>query len=116
MIETMDKSSGNTLGYKAVGDVTKADYETLMPAVEAAVDQYGSVNLLLDLTRFHWEKVDAWGSDLSFGHTYRDKIDKMALVGNATWEKYLAKLAQPFYAKQIQYFESDDDAWDWLGS
>jgi hypothetical protein len=40
----------------------------------------------------------------------------MALVGNATWEKYLAKVAQPFYAKQIKYFESDNDAWDWLNS
>jgi hypothetical protein len=22
----------------------------------------------------------------------------------------------PFYAKEIQYFEADDDAWDWLNS
>jgi hypothetical protein len=40
----------------------------------------------------------------------------MALVGDAKWERHLTKLAQPFYAKQTKYFESDDDAWDWLGS
>ena len=116
MLETMEKSSGNVLGYKVSGEMTKEDYATLDPAVGAAIKEYGSVCLLIDLTDFTWEKVDAWTSDLGFGKTYKDKIDKMALVGNAKWEKYLAKVAQPFYAKQIKYFESDDDAWDWLKS
>jgi len=114
MLETMDESSGNILGFKMIGDVTKVDYKTLDPAVEAAVKQYGSVNLLFDLTDFHWEKATAWGSDLDFGHTYKDKIDKMAMVSHAKWVKHLAKLAEPFYAKEIKTFETDDDAWDWL--
>jgi len=59
MLETMDKSLGNVLGFRMVGDVTKADYETLDPAVAAPVKQYGSVNLLFDLTQFHWEKATA---------------------------------------------------------
>ena len=114
MLEKMGKSSGNVLGFKVVGDVTKADYETLDPVVAAAVKHYGSVNLLFDLTQFHWEKATAWGSDLDFGHTYKDKIDKLAMVSHATWVKHLAKLAEPFYAKEIKTFETDDDAWDWL--
>ena len=114
MLETMEESSGNVLGFKMIGDITKADYETLGPAVEAAVTQYGSVNLLLDLTQFHWEKATAWGSDLDFGHTYKDKIDKMAMVSHAKWVKHLARLAEPFYAREIQTFESVDDAWGWL--
>jgi hypothetical protein len=116
MLETMEESSGSALGYKMVGDITKADYQTLVPAVQAAIDKAGSINLHFDLSEFKWEKVDAWKSDLDFGQTYKDKIDKMALVGNAKWEKHLAKLAQPFYAKEIKYFESDNDAWDWVKS
>ncbi len=116
MIETMDKSFGNVVGYKISGDVTKADYATLDPAVATVVKEYGSINLLLDMTDFHWEKVEAWASDFNFGKTYKDAIDKMALVGNKRWEKAMAKAAQPFYAKEIKYFESDNDAWDWLNS
>jgi hypothetical protein len=56
MLETMDKSSGNVIGYKIVGDMTKEDYATLDPAVDAAINQYGSINLLLDMTEFKWEK------------------------------------------------------------
>jgi len=112
----MDKSSKNVLGYKVSGDVTKDDYVVLDADVAAAVKQYGSVNLLLDIRDFRWEKVNAWASDFDFGKTFKDSTDKMALVGDKTWEKYMAKLAQPFYAKEILYFENDDDAWEWLGS
>ena len=114
MIETMDSSTSKTLGYKISGTVTKADYSTLTPAVGAAVDANGSVSLLLDLTGFHWEKISAWGSDLEFGKKYHDKIDKMAIVGDRKWEKHLAHVASPFYAKEAKYFETDDDAWEWL--
>lgn len=116
MLETMDKSSGNVVGYKVVGDMTKEDYATLDPAVDSVVGQYGSINLLFDLTDFKWEKINAWSTDLDFGKKYKDKIDKMALVGSQRWVKAMAKAAQPFYAKEIQYFESDNDAWDWLNT
>jgi hypothetical protein len=116
MLETMDKGSGNVVGYKISGTMTKEDYATLDPAVDAVIDEYGSINLLLDLTEFRWEKVNAWSTDLAFGKKYKDKIEKMALVGNKKWEKAMATAAQPFYAKAIQYFETDDDAWDWLNS
>jgi hypothetical protein len=114
MIETMEKSTGGVLGYAVSGTVTKADYETLVPAVGAAIDEHGSVCLLFDLTGFKWEKVSAWGSDLNFGKQYHDKIDKMAIVADKKWAKHLTKLAQPYYAKEAQYFEAADDAWDWL--
>jgi hypothetical protein len=115
-ITTMDRSEGNALGFKVSGDVTKADYDVLTPAVATAVDQHGSVNVLLDLTDFHTEKVSAWGADLHFGHEYHDKISRMAIVGNKGWEKHLARICSPFYAKESKYFENDDDAWGWLQS
>ena len=116
LIQTMEKSSDTAIGYAVIGEVGKADYQTLVPAVQAAIDKNGNIDLLLDLTQFKWEKVDAWKSDIDFGQTYKNKIDKMALVGDAKWERYLTKLAQPFYAQQTKYFESDNDAWDWLST
>jgi len=109
MIETMERSTGDVLGYRISGDVTKADYDTLTPAVGAAIDKHGSVSLLLDLTDFRWEKVSAWGSDLNFGKQFHDSVEKLAIVGNKKWMGHLAKLAQPFFAKEVKFFETDDD-------
>ncbi|MEZ5125259.1 MAG: STAS/SEC14 domain-containing protein [Thermoleophilia bacterium] len=114
MIEVIPGSSGNVLGYKVSDDVTKDDYAILDPAVEAAVKEHGSVRLLLDLTAFRWEKIDAWASDFAFGRTFKQNIDKMAIVGDRRWERYLAKVAGRFYAKEARFFERDTDGWDWL--
>lgn len=114
MIEKLPRSSGASLGFRAVGDVTAADYEVMQPLVQEAVDAHGSVRLLLDLREFHWEKVEAWGADLRFGRQFKDSIERLAILGDRTWEKWLARLAEPFYARESKYFSDEDEAWDWV--
>jgi hypothetical protein len=116
MIEKLKRSSGNTIGFKISGTVTKDDYAIMLPAVEALVERGGDINLLLDLSEFHWEKISAWGADIGFGTTYRKKIDKMAIVGDKKWQKWLSSLADPFYAREAEYFHTADAeaAWAWL--
>jgi len=116
MIATLSGAKAGSLGFTVSGDVTKQDYAVLTPAVEAAVAEYGSVRLLLDMTDFHWEKVSAWGDDVNFGKQLHNNVTRMALVGNKNWERHLAKLAQPFYAQEVQFFENLDDAWAWINS
>jgi hypothetical protein len=114
VIEDLEQSSESKLGFKVSGDMTKADYGVLKPAVAAAITESGSISLVLDLTDFQWEKVSAWRSDISFGKEFHDKIDKMAIVGNKKWEEHLVKVCSPFYAKEAKYFETDDDAFTWI--
>lgn len=116
MIEKMSRSHDNVLGFRVSGDVTRDDYAVLDPEVRSAVDAAGSARVLLDLTDFHWEKIEAWGADLRFGREYHKSIDRMALVGHHQWEKWLAKVAEPFYAQQARYFPDVEQAWAWLES
>ena len=116
MIEKFKESSGNVIGYKVSGTIKKEDYKTIVPEVEAVVEGEGRANLLMDLTDFKWEALDAWGADMKFGHDYHKKIEKMAIVGDKRWEKWMTKIAEPFYAEDAQYFEAADSeaAWKWL--
>ena len=116
MLCTMDRSTEAILCYKLSDDITKADFQTLTPAVEAAIKANGSISLLFDLTDLHVEKASAWGSNLDFGRQFGDNVEKMAIVGDKGWEKHLTKLAEPYYAKDAKYFDTDDDAWSWLTS
>lgn len=114
MIEQLRGSHGAVLGFRVTGDVTAEDYGELEPAVRAAVDEHGSVRLLLDLVDLHGEKLEAWGSDLRFGAHFRHVIERMAIVGDHAWERWLTRLAEPFYARDAQYFTEQDAAWAWL--
>jgi hypothetical protein len=116
MIEKLEQSSGNTIGFKVSGTITKEDYAVLVPEVESLVDQMGDINILMDLSDFRWEKINAWGADMKFGSTYRKKIDKMAIVGDKKWMKWMTSIADPFYAREAKFFQTDesDAAWVWL--
>ena len=116
MFEKMEESAENVVGYRVVGRITKDDYQALTPEVEALVKQEESIRLLLDMEQFKWEEVNAWGADLNFGRELKKKIDKLAIVGNKRWEKWLAAVAAPFYAQEAEFFKTDDRdaAWSWL--
>lgn len=118
MIEKLERSSGDTLGFKVSGTVIKDDYEVLSREVQALVDQVGDINVVLDVTRFDWEKVSAWGADLKFGHDYHEKIARMAIIGHKKWVKWATHLASPFYAREAKYFDVEDfeSAWTWAQS
>ena len=115
MISTMERSSGNLLGYSVSGDVTKADFETLTPVVASVVAEQGSVCLLLDVTDFKVEKVSAVSSQVDFAKQFQGKIDKMAIVGDQSWEKAAGQLCDKFGVSNFKFFETDSDAWTWLG-
>lgn len=116
MIEQLSINHDNVLGFVVTGDVTRQDYDMLVPAVRDTVGSHGSVRLLLDLTGFHWEKVSAWGSDLKFGHEFHDAIERLAIVGDHKWEKWLAFIVKPLYARDAGFFTDVDSAQKWLDS
>ena len=56
------------------------------------------------------------GARTSASNEFKDTIERMALVGTASWGKYLTKMAKPFYAQQAEWFEDVDKAWTWVKS
>jgi hypothetical protein len=117
MLEKLSESLGSVVGYKVVGKVTEADYQELEPEIQSLVDEYDDdVCILLDLQEFAGEEANSWLSDLKFGHRFHDKIAKMAIIGDKRWQKWIAALADPFYAKDAEFFHPDesDQAWAWL--
>lgn len=116
MLEKLSQSTGNILGYKAVGKITKEDYPALKADVEALLQQEQSISMLLDLEEFEGEEIKAWGADFEFGHEYRTKIAKMAIVGDKKWQEWMTSLIDPFYAREAEFFPTDEReaAWEWL--
>ena len=113
MISESDRSHGDTIGFTISGDVAKADYEILVPKVAEVVATEGHVNLVCDLSDFRWEKVSAWGADMRFGHEFKHKTQRMAVIGDSAFEKFIIELASSFYAQEAKFFTDADAAWAW---
>jgi hypothetical protein len=104
----------NVLVAHASGTLTHEDYEEFRLEVEQMVRQHGSVRVLLELSDFHgWEPRAAW-DDLQLGFRYLGRFDRCAILGDQSWEKWMTKLARPFF--RVEYFDRSqrEEAWRWL--
>ena len=116
MIEQLPQSSEKALGFKMSGKLHDEDYKKFVPAIDAAVAKQGKVRLLAQFHDFHGWDLHALWDDIKFSTTHCTKIDRIALVGEKTWEKWMAKVCKPFTMAKIQYFDAADieKAWKWL--
>ena len=115
MIEQLPGSHDKILALKLSGKLHDEDYRSFVPAIDAAA-QSGKVRLLAQFHDFHgWSPMAMW-DDIKFATTHCTKFDKVALVGEKTWEKWMAAVCKPFTMARVQYFDAADvdKAWAWL--
>ena len=115
MIEVLPSPSANVLGFRLSGKLHDADYKTFTPAIDAAAGT-GKVRLLAQFHDFHgWDTHALW-DDIKFATMHCTKIERIALVGEKTWEKWMAAVCKPFTLAKVKYFDVSeiDKAWAWL--
>ena len=107
---------GKILTVKLTGKLTKEDYEQFIPEVERLVKQYGKLRMLVEMTNFHGWTAGALWEDIKFDLKHFRDIERLALVGDKSWERGMAAFCNPFTTATIRYFETSaaDQAETWI--
>jgi hypothetical protein len=116
MIETLPTSSPKIVGFKLSGKLHDEDYQIFVPAVEATLAVEGTLRLFAQFEDFHgWDMHAAW-DDFKFGLKHHSDFERIAMVGDRAWEKWMAKLCKPFTGGTVRYFDVSevDSAWAWV--
>lgn len=116
MIETIPTNVPNVIAYRLSGKLHDEDYQSFVPAVDAAIKAQGKVRFFLKLEDFHgWDLHAAW-DDLCLGLKHYKDFDRIAMVGDRNWEKGMAALWKPFTQAKVRYFDVTeiDAAWKWI--
>jgi len=116
MIEKLSGGSEKTLGFKLSGKLHDADYKQFVPVIEEAVAREGKIRLLAQFHDFHGWDMHALWDDIKFSAKHCHDIERIALVGEKTWEKWMAQVCKPFTRAKIRYFDAAEvaAAWAWL--
>ncbi len=116
MIEKLQPEKDNVVAFRLTGTLRDEDYKAFAPEVEALIAREGEVRLLLQLENFQgWDLHAAW-DDITFGIKHFRDLERIAVVGDPGWEKWMVKLSKPFSEAKIRFFPADEliAAWDWL--
>ena len=116
MIEQIAQTSENVLGFKLSGKLHDEDYKMFVPVIDAAAAKQGTIRVLAQFDDFHGWDLHALWDDIKFSTTHCTKIERIALVGDKAWEKWMAKVCMPFTMAKIRYFDASeiDQAKEWL--
>jgi hypothetical protein len=110
----IDLSDSSLVRVRASGRLTRNDYQAFVPQIEQAIAEHGKLRLLFEMRDFHgWDAGASW-EDIKFGGRHFRDLERVAMVGDKTWEKWMAKLCRPFTTAEVRYFEKTDVAETWL--
>lgn len=116
MIEIFSGLPAHTVGFKLSGKLHDDDYKQFVPLIDAEIAKDGKINVLAQIHDFQGWDMHALWDDCKFSTTHCTKIARIALVGDKTWEKWMAKVCKPFTMAKIRYFDvaEIDAAKQWL--
>ncbi len=117
-IELIESAEAQLLEVQASGKLSKEDYEHFEPAVSGLIGTSGKIKILFVMRDFHgWDLGAVW-EDIKFATKHCRDIDKIAMVGENAWEKWMATICKPFTMSSIKYFDAGEEgaAREWLAS
>ena len=104
------------VGVKLSGKLHDEDYRRFVPMIESILTAEGKVRLFVQFEEFQgWDMHAAW-DDFKFGLKHYSDFERIAMVGDRRWEKWMASVCKPFTKAKVKYFDSSevDAAWTWL--
>ena len=117
MYELLDRSEENRVGIRVSGTLTEGDYERLRPLLKQRAREHGPLDVLFLMVDWHgWASLSAMWEDLKTDAALNEKIRRLAMVGEADWERWITKLAEPFARGEVRYFDRSEleKAWAWV--
>jgi hypothetical protein len=110
LIEPIAGLPDNVLGFRMSGKLHDEDYKHFVPLVDDAIARQGKIRFLAEFHDFHgWDAKALW-DDIKFATTHCTKVERIAMVGEKSWEKWMAVVCKPFTMAKLRYFDATQTA------
>jgi len=116
MISKLERSSGKVIGFVTEDKIDLAQFEALLPEVEALITEHGRINLLFHIKSMKGYGVKEFAADVKFTVKHWNDIGKVAIVSDKDWWGVAARIDNLFTKWEERYFDSSelDKAWAWV--
>ena len=107
---------GNIVTLTFKRKVDKEDYYRFVPQLEGLMEGDAKIRLVVQLQDFKGWTAGALWEDTKFTARHFNDIERLAIVGDAQWEKSMAAFIKPFTTAKVRYFDMQqaDQAREWV--
>ncbi len=114
-----EKIYGNVMEVHLNGKLTKEDYDRFVPETEELIRQHEKIRLLVILDDFHgWGEASALWEDIKWDARHFNHVERIAVVGEERWQKWMCGFCKPFTTATVKYFDQGEvaQARSWIES
>ena len=112
MIST--ESTERLVSLVVFGEFTLADYKEFEDVVNYRIQFSGPVDLLFDLRQMVGFTLDVAWEEIKFSRQHAGDFRRIAVLTDDQWLTWSAWVTQLFVDAEVQVFEREIDARDWL--
>jgi len=115
-IDLIEDHDGKVLTIRASGKLTAEDYHQFVPYTEQLINKHGKIRVLFDMREFHGWSLGALWEDIKFDLKHFKDIERLAMIGDCKWERWMAAFCRPFTSAEIRYYDQSeaDQASPWI--
>jgi hypothetical protein len=116
MIEILPSLKENIIALKISGTLTKEDYLSIVPIMEAKIKQFGKIRFYGQIENLKMPTLSALWEDIKFDAKHYHDFSHVAVVGEPEWMAALTKLTAPIIPAEVRVFgrEETGAAMEWL--
>lgn len=106
MHKILPETQGDFVAIECSEKLTELDFQVLTPELETQIEEYHKIALFWEMKDFHGWTGSALWADTKFDLKHHNDFTRIAMVGDKTWEEWMAKLVKPFTTAKIRYYDS----------
>ena len=107
MFRILEFTKDDVIAIHAEGKITKSDYEKINPLIDKTVRENDHVKLYIEMDEVEAIKPDAFIEDVKTYLKNFNKIEKVAVTGDSSWQKIISGNTSPFISGKVKYFPKD---------
>ena len=100
---TIDEDAG-VVDIMVDGEITRADYEKLVPVLEAQIEKHGKLKVVETVRKVGPVDWSLWWHDLKWVVGHRDKLARCAVVTDHGWIGPVTRASAALFSGEMRVF------------
>lgn len=116
MITKLQSGHDGILAYRISGKVTVDEYVACEEEWLGAIEEHGSVKMLIELTDLKFPELGVFFEDFKQGMKHCKDFSAFCVIGDHTWEKVWTTVFSTILHINVRYFDKSksEQAWEWI--
>lgn len=114
MLTILPRSHDNIIGIEAVGKISEADIEEIIPRLDECIEKYDRISCLIILNMSKYATLRAMYEDMMWLMKNLKHFDRMAVVGDKKWEELVIKADGLIFGERYFDITQMNEAWDYI--